>query len=481
MTDTGHAPPSEERAQARLATERISVSGAPERLQLLPGAAMPMTLLVANQGSIVDQFTLTCSGVDPQWITVQVGEATLLPDAESVFQLSLRVPDQPPPSAKVYTLQLTVDSRAVPGEMARSEVSLEVLPIGGIELELRPSLVRTRGTARYTASLKNHSNTDHELSLVTQDPNEALELSLSTARHRLDVGGECDVEVRARPRKRQWVGVPAAHSFRVLALLAGDELAEPLGGADGTLIYRPPLAFLAFIPLWLRRLLLALLVLLALAALLIWLLFGPGSRIAGPPAVPTAVSTPAAAAASNEEPPAEPAPVAPPAAGKPAAPPPPAPVIDRFEVVAPATATGDFQIAWDVSGADEVKLRGEPREARGSEPIRSLVDDSFELEASNAGGTVKKSIGILLLRPPEVLTLDADRDQVRPGEAVVVSWSARGAQRASIEAPGLDGMGPVDPRAGSTEVRPQTETTVTLTAENELGRTTRALTIRVTP
>jgi hypothetical protein len=479
VTDTGNALPG-----ARLTTDRIGLSGLPDRLQLMPGTTIPLSLLVTNRGRVVDQFTLAYNGVDPGWVNVTAGEATLMPDADAGFELTIRIPDQPPPPAEVYTLLLGVSSRAEPDVLATAEIALEVMPVGGVELELRPLLVRTRGSARYTAHLKNFSNASHAISLIAQDPKDVLDLTLGANHHSLDIGTTQDVEVRARPRKRYLIGPPAAHNFRVLALPAteGTELAEPLAGTDGTLIYQPALAFLAFIPPRLRRLLLGLLVLLALAALAIWLLFGPGSRIAGPQPGPTPVPTlVAAAAAPKVEPTVAPPPIA---APEPTPEPtkPALPTIDRFEVVTPPTpGTVEFQITWDVSGADEVKLRGQPRPAHGTEPVTSLVDDTFELEATNAGGTVKKSIGILILRPPEVLTLTADKTQVKPADVVKITWTARGGQRASLEGGSALSPQTVDPRAGTVEVRPQADASYTLTVENELGRATRTVSVQVEP
>jgi hypothetical protein len=483
VTDTWHAPP-DATTGARLTTDRIGLGGLPDRLQLLPGTTIPLALLVSNRGRVVDQFTLAFQGVDPAWVNITVGEATLMPDADAGFELTIRIPDQPPPPAEVYTLLLGVSSRAEPDVLATAEIALEVMPVGGLELELRPLLVRTRRSARYTAHVKNLSNASHSISLIVQDPNEVLDLTLGTNHHTLDIGATKEVEVRARPRKRYLIGPPAAYNFRVLALPAteGAELAEPLAGTDGTLIYQPALAFLAFIPPRLRRLWLALLLLLALAALLIWLLFGPGSRIAGPQPAPTPVPTPATAAAASKVEPT----VAPPASAaqepSPEATKPPLPTIDRFEVVTlPTPGAVEYQITWDVSGADEVKLRGQPRPSHGTEPITSLVDDTFELEATNAGGTVKKSIGILILRPPEVLTLTADKAQVAPGDAVKLTWTARGGQRASLDGGSALSPQAVDPRAGTVEVRPRADASYTLTVENELGRATRTISVRVEP
>jgi hypothetical protein len=285
-------------------------------------------------------------------------------------------------------------------------------------------------------------------------------------------------------KKRPLIGPPSAHQFRVLVLPSGEgsELAEPLAGADGSLIYQPWLAFLAFLPLWLQRLLLPLLLLLLLLALLLWFLFGPGGRTAGPEPTPTVAPTPAVVVpvkpADDVPTPAVVAPTTAPVATP--APKPPPPAIARFEVVPPATpGSGPFRIVWEVTGADEVKLGGQTKDAQGSEPIGTLSDDNYELEATNSGGTVKKSIGILILRPPSVASFTADKAEVRSGEQVKLTWLARGGQRASISAPGLEAPRTVDPRSGSTDFEVLADTPYTLTVDNELGRDTQTVIVRV--
>jgi hypothetical protein len=299
----------------------------------------------------------------------------------------------------------------------------------------------------------------------------------------LEPGDARDVAVTATPRRQPLIGTAQSYPFRVIVTPAGSragEQLEPMGGVDGVLRHTPPLSFLAFVPLRLRRWLLPLLALLLLAALLIWFLAGPGTRTFQLQAQPTPVPT-QAAVLPPVAPVVVPPVVAPAVEAKPtAAPKPPPPAIARFEVVAPQNAgPSDYRIVWEVTGADEVKLGGQVRESSGSQTITNVGDAEYELEATGAGGTVRKSIGILVLRPPEIESFAAEPPRVASGGTVTLVWSVRGGQRASLDQQPNPDPRSVDPRTGRLQVRPETTTTYTLIVESELGRASRTVEVQV--
>jgi hypothetical protein len=477
-------------AQTRVmeGTGQVAVKGlelvvTPEQLQLAPGTQALLTLLVTNRGRTVDRFSLRCTGIDPAWFAVPVGEVNLLPDATEALQIELHVPDEPNLAAGRYPVRLTVFSQADPSTSVDFELPLEISTIGTVELELRPTHVSSRGPGHYVVLLRNMSNATQALDLRATDPDAGLTLELAAEGVMLEPGDSREVGVTATPRQRPLIGRARSYPFRVIATPGGEvgEQLEPIGGVDGVLTHTPPLSFLEFVPLRLRRWALLLLVLLLLAALLIWFLAGPGARTFGLQAAPTPVPTLVAVVPVAPPPaPAPPPPTAAPEVKPTAAPKPPPPTIARFEVVAPQQAgPSDYRIVWEVTGADQVKLGGQVRENRGSQIITSVNDAEYELEATGAGGTVRKSIGILVLRPPEVERFEAQPGRVANGGTVTLIWSVRGAQRASVDQQPDPSPRSVDARAGRLEVRPETTTTYTLTVENELGRASRSVEVQV--
>jgi hypothetical protein len=163
------------------------------------------------------------------------------------------------------------------------------------------------------------------------------------------------------------------------------------------------------------------------------------------------------------------------AAPPPGAPPRPAPpTINRFEVTVPSDgARGEFVLSWDVRDAKDVKVAGRSQPPTGTQRIQDLEDSEYLLEATNDGGTVRKSVGIIVLRPPEIQDLSASVDSIDPGGSATLTWKVRRGERADI-----DGQA-VDAGSGTLDVRPTATHVYVLTAENEMGRSVKRVAVRV--
>lgn len=473
-----------EAGTGQVAVKGLELVVTPEQLELAPGMQSLLTLLVTNRGRTVDRFSLRCTGIDPAWYAIPVGEVNLLPDATEALQIELHVPDEPNLAAGRYPVRLTVVSQSDPGTSVDFELPLDIATIGTVELELRPTQVSSRTAGHYVVLLRNLSNATQALDLHATDPDDALKLELASEGVMLEPGDTREVAVTATARRRPLIGRVQSYPFRVIATPAGGEVGEhrePIGGVDGVLTHTPPLSFLAMVPPRLRRWILPLLLLLLLLALAIWFLAGPGTRTFGLQAAPTPVPTLVAVVPVAPPPaPAPPPPTAAPEVKPTAAPKPPPPTIARFEVVAPQQAgPSDYRIVWEVTGADQVKLGGQVKENQGSQILTNVGDAEYELEATGAGGTVRKSIGILVLRPPEIESFVAQPARVADGGTVTLVWSARGAQRASLDQQPDPNPRSADPRSGRLEVRPAATTTYTLIVENELGRASRTVEVQV--
>jgi hypothetical protein len=360
-------------------------------------------------------------------------------------------------------------------------MTFDVMALGGLEASLTPgrAVIRWRGDGRYTLTIANHGNADLVLDLEARQADDALVLRLDPDRVSLPHGGSAEAHVVAVPRKRPIVAIARSHTFSIEALPAVSapeaETAaiEPVATAWGELVYTPPLATLAALPLGLRRLLMALAALALLAALLIWFLAAPGRR--GPliervpalkpavAAVETALNMPDKVAAVPDA-----------GAGGAAS---GGPRITRFELATPGEGgRTDYALVWEVEGATQVKIAGaaQPSPSSGTLRLDKLDNAEYILEASNDTTTVNQSVGIVVLRPPEIQELTAAPSSVNRGQSTTLRWVARRGDRASL------GDQSVDPTGGALQVSPTATTTFTLVVENELGRTERSIEVRVT-
>jgi hypothetical protein len=252
-----------------------------------------------------------------------------------------------------------------------------------------------------------------------------------------------------------------------------DEALEGLAGVDATFVCSPPVPFWTLLPIGLRRLIAPLLALALLAAVAAWMLGAPGLRLTGllsgrpavePTAAPSPLPTPEPGTDSKK-----PAP-------SPAA---PAPRIDRFELIPSPGDPNQLLLVWQVTGADTVLVAGQEQPGEGQRPIAGITDSNFELEATSTGGTVRKSIGVRVLRAPSIVRFQSDVSQTTPGKPVVLTWSAERGQRARLQDESGLPAHDVAPENGSIQMWPETDATYTLTVENNFGREVRSIRVEV--
>jgi hypothetical protein len=296
------------------------------------------------------------------------------------------------------------------------------------------------------------------------------------------------------------------------------------------LVHRPPFAFAAGVVRFLQGFATLFLVLAVTMAVLVWILGAPGQRTEPEPEQPVAASAgeqptpepeaiedlppelagaaPAgagagalaqAAGASGGPAAAGGAPAAglqpnggpaagggalPQAAAKPTTAPAalgPLPVIVNFEVRSPADAApGVLQLIWDVQNTDGVTIGGVALPSSGNVFVQGLQQGEIELVARNRAGVTRRSVGVLVLRPPEILDFQGTTEIAQAGQPATLNWRIGRAERARMYGPDLDPLGQtVEATEGTLQVRPARDAVYTLVAENALGRVQEDLPVRV--
>ena len=380
-----------------------------------------MTLIVVNRGPVVDEFSLIVEDVDPAWFTVRVGTATLFPGADERLELDIHLPDDRTIPAGHHLLHLKVRSRATPVELASVDLPLEILPVGGLQLQLRPQRITTARGGSFQVELISTANGPQAVELLFADPEEQLRGRFGAEVLSVPAGATTEVRLAVQPKRRPLLGPPRAYAFSVTALppAVPDQAVEPIGMVDGQLVYRPPLAFLGRVPRRVQALALALGALALAAGLAVWFLAQPGRRGPLVERVPL-LKGPLAALeqALNLPPETEQVGGAGGAGAGGGAAAAGLPSITTLELRPPAEGgPATYQLAWEVQGAQTVSLAGTPQpDARaGSLALETLQDAEYVLEAKNDAGTVVKAVGIVVLRPPEIEEFTAGPTNVFTG------------------------------------------------------------------
>ena len=157
----------------------------------------------------------------------------------------------------------------------------------------------------------------------------------------------------------------------------------------------------------------------------------------------------------------------------------PAPTIDSFTATPANIGRGSSStLTWHAVNATQYSIdNGVGTVAGGSAGVAPLVTTTYTLTASGAGGsaTAKVTVTVSNLSRPVISSFTASPTTVAKGQPSLLSWQVSGATAISIDG----GVGTVTGAQAS--VSPQDTTTYTLTATNEGGSATQAVTVTVRP
>ena len=421
--------------------ERIGLLLEPSSLQVQAGGEAVAILTVENRSTIVDQYSVSVEGLEPGWYDLSSAVAGLFPGEKAQVRVSFHPPRSTQVQAGTFPFSIRASSLANPQEYSTVEGSLEVLPFGVSTLEMSPErLEGRRGVTQLL--LRNQSNAPAPLNLQATDLEEGLEYRFGADTVTVPAGGESTVSLTLWPKRRPLFGEPHEYPFRVVALEPEQRPEETTMAVEGAFTYQPPLAGVlkALGGLW-RRLRPVLPLLLSLIALALALF----AFLKPPPKVET------------------PAPPAPP------------PVVQFFR--SEAGPGGSLQLKWQVEGAQQVRLDGNEVDPRqGAITVDRPENKEYTLEASNQGGTVRQRLGVVLLKPPTIVTFEASPTAIASGGATTLAWKVDNAAKVMVDGvPVAQG----DIASGKKEVKPEQTRDYVLVAENDVGWVVRRVTVQV--
>ena len=496
---------------------RIGLTADQSEFTLAAGEIAVVSLTLYNNGDVVDAFNLSVQDLPPTWYTLAPEQVPLFPRAQALTTLQLHPPAGIQTRAGDYPFLVVAVSRDAPHEASTIPLVIHIATAGEVRLELNPQrIVARRGVT--SVRITNDANGPHPVVVRPSDPDAALVFKFGPAlasplgapasvppatttstgarllvdpslvevttdwlppdtqggqgllELTLPAASAVDLPMVVSTHKPIWTGPETALAFEVAVTPPGVEWKESDAvRARGELVYLPYLAPWSRLPLAARRLIGALVGLLILA-LLLFLLFrpngSPNTDVAAAGLTATAVSTSNAGAASAA---ATQTAIARGSTSGYSGP----PQITAFDFrTAP---DGSIQLFWNVANADPsgVQLNNEGVPATGSRTVNTATDQSFTLVASNPLGQVSQSKGVIVMRPPEIVTFAAEPAQIAPGAQVILSWHTVLAEKVSINGQ------PVAAPDGSVSTNPTTTTEYVLTAESVLGQVQRSLTVNV--
>ncbi len=203
-----------------------------------PGTATTTTIILLNQGPVVDHFKINIEGIPSQWVPSTPPLIQLMPGQQQDVQLTIRPPRAPHSRAGRYPITLRVSSQDDPKQSAEVKATLTVAAYSEFTSNLHPQRVRSGKNAQIT--INNQGNTQAAFSLDFKD--RADELNFKPPRIQLQVpeGQSAVAEFQAVPRNRRIFGGEQILPFTTQVISAEEKIQTH----SGELLSR------ALIPMW---------------------------------------------------------------------------------------------------------------------------------------------------------------------------------------------------------------------------------------
>jgi hypothetical protein len=211
-----------------------TTSLASRQLSVIPGQAVEAEILVRNNGTLVDQFTLDIVGDSREWTEVEPRVMNLMPAQDGRAVVRFTPPRNSSVPAGQVPFGVRVLSREDPPNSSVAEGVVDVEPFMDLQLELSPKTSKCRTKAVHEVVVDNSGNYPIPVEVVTNDPEEQLRLTLDHSSLVVQPGTSAFLKLRAKPHDRFLRGQDKRLPFGVTAT-APD---QPPINTEGTVVQK---------------------------------------------------------------------------------------------------------------------------------------------------------------------------------------------------------------------------------------------------
>ena len=423
--------------------QKISVTLSESDLTIEPGQTAQIVVTLINRQDAPDRLSIEVEGLDVEWYAIPVPAVNLAPGAQSSERVLFKLGRSSASRAGHYPFLVRVQAMET-GEVGVAQATLAVKPFSDLQLELNPK----RGLAtffrplnEFQVTLANLGNAEETLDLYANDPDDECAYEFDTERLTLKPGQNEKINLAMRPKTTSFLGGMKLYGFTVSARATADAYVS--ASSHGQLEKRALVSPLSGI----------FLILLALGSGLTYI-FWPHP----PP--------PARLMKFNSNQP-------------------------KLGVNVPArvNAGAEVQLSWEAENAkkillyqkvgkqDEVLIPDQPSPLPQTGTITVKPEapgTTYRISVTGEGGGAEKKdyVTINVTAPPpapqpKITSFRAAPVIVHQGEAVILQWEARGADKLILD-PGNTNLSSY---TNSQEMHPDSDTVYTLRA---LGRDEKA-------
>jgi hypothetical protein len=197
----------------------FSLSLSKDHLRVEPGSAVTLAVVVHNRGDSADRYELDLTGLDGDWIAIPVPTFLLAPGEERTEKILIKPPRAAESKSGAYPFAVKVRSLES-GEANEAPAVLDVEPFHLLSIEVEPK----RGVAgfrkkqaAFAVTAINLGNTDQNLQMFADDPEDGCAYQFEHERIQLAPGQQKQVYLAVQPAQFPLIGANRLYGFAVSA------------------------------------------------------------------------------------------------------------------------------------------------------------------------------------------------------------------------------------------------------------------------
>ena len=197
----------------------LNLSVSTDSVTVEPGQAAPLAILVENDSTTEDTVEIGILGLDGEWVIIPVSQIELRPNDKQEVKVFFKPPRSSESSAGSFPFVIKVRS-LTNSDQRTSGGMLTIKPFHSLSVELNPRrgvISSTKQNNVFTATVMNMGNSEHDVQLSADDPEEACTYDFDDEQVTLRPGQQMDVDFAVTPKKKSPLGSSRVVGFIVTA------------------------------------------------------------------------------------------------------------------------------------------------------------------------------------------------------------------------------------------------------------------------
>ncbi|MCJ7625666.1 MAG: FHA domain-containing protein, partial [Anaerolineaceae bacterium] len=186
----------------------------PDRVNVETGGSTWVSLLILNEGSLVNHFTVQPVGIPPEWVTVPRQEVHLMPGEKEELKIRVHPPSRPDSRAGEHPLGFRTTCVSTK-ESADVAGTLIIEPYYQFRVNLRPQRVTSIGRGDFTLGIFNQCNAELTLGFYGEDPEGTCNYLFNPPQIVVPAGQDRSVEVCVQSSMHISQGSTQSHQFNI--------------------------------------------------------------------------------------------------------------------------------------------------------------------------------------------------------------------------------------------------------------------------